>query len=186
MIDYLFKVTKFIPKLVVETIYDIDFNKLYAEGKKYILLDVDNTLIPYDISYADDTLKTLLKEIQEIGFKLIIISNNKSERIGNFAKDVNLPYVTSAKKPLKIGYKKALKKIGCINKKEVVSIGDQLVTDVLGSNRMNFDCILVRPLKKSTEKWYTKFNRKIEKHALKRIKKFNKVIYKEIEEKHEY
>lgn len=186
MVDYLFKVTKFIPKLVVETVYDINFNKLYAEGKRYILLDVDNTLIPYDIFYADDKLKALLKQIQEIGFKLIIISNNKSERIGNFARDVNIDYITSAKKPLKLGYKKALKRLGNPNRNEVLSIGDQLVTDVLGSNRMNFDCILVRPLKKSTEKWYTKFNRKIEKHALKRIKKYNEQIYKEIEEKHEY
>ena len=66
MLDNFFRVTKFIPKKCVESVYDIDFNKLYEEGKKYILCDVDNTLIPYDIFYADDKLRGLLKNIQEI------------------------------------------------------------------------------------------------------------------------
>lgn len=185
MLDNFFRVTKFIPKKCVESVYDIDFNKLYDEGKKYILCDVDNTLIPYDIFYADDKLRELLKNIQVIGFTIMFVSNNRNERIGNFSKDLGINYITSAKKPLKKGFKKALKLLSVKNKNEVITIGDQLMTDVLGSNRMNLDCILVRPLKKSSEKWYTKFNRKMEKHALKRIKKYNPSIYKEIEEKHE-
>ena len=90
------------------------------------------------------------------------------------------------KKPLKCGLRKALKYLDVKNKNEVISVGDQLMTDVLGSKRSNIDCILVKPLKKSNEKWYTKLNRKNEKHVLKRIKKFNEQIYREIEEKHEY
>ena len=185
MLDNFFKVTKFIPKQCDESVFDINFTKLYDEGKKYILCDVDNTLIPYDIFYADEKLKQLLIDIQTIGFKIIFVSNNKSERIGNFSKDLGIDYITSAKKPFKTGFKKGMKKLSCKNKNEVITIGDQLMTDVLGSNRMKLDCILVRPLKKSSEKWYTKFNRKMEKHALKRIKKYNPSIYKEIEEKHE-
>ena len=185
MLDNFFRVTKFIPKQCVESIYDIDFNKLYEEGKKYILCDVDNTLIPYDVFYADDKLRKLLDEIKKIGFQIMFVSNNKNERISNFSNDLGIKFVTSAKKPLKLGFKKALKMLACKNKNEVLTIGDQLMTDVLGSNRMKFDCILVRPLKKSSEKWYTKFNRKMEKHALKRIKKYNIDIYNEIEEKHE-
>ena len=40
MLDNFFKVTKFIPKIVEKTVYDIDFNKLYEEGKRYILFDI--------------------------------------------------------------------------------------------------------------------------------------------------
>ena len=52
--------------------------------------------------------------------------------------------------------------------------------------KYSIDCVLVKPLKKSNEKWYTKLNRKMEKHVLKRIKKYDENIYKEIEAKHEY
>ncbi len=186
MLDNLFKVTKFIPKMIVETVYDIDYNKLYDEGKRFILFDLDNTLLPYDILYADDELRNLINNIKNIGFNLMIVSNNKNERVTNFCKDLNIDCITSAKKPFKKGFKKALKKLSCHNRKEAISIGDQLMTDVLGSNRTNIECILVKPLKKSNEKWYTRSNRRMEKHVLKRIKKYNINIYNEIEEKHEY
>ena len=186
MLDNFFKVTKFIPKFCVESIYDIDFIKLYEEGKRFILSDVDNTLIPYDVSFADDKLRDLFKTISNIGFKLIFVSNNSNvNRIRNFSNDLNISFVTKSKKPLKFGLKKALKKIGCTDKSLAVTIGDQIMTDVLGSNRMKVECILVRPLKKSSEKWYTKINRKMEKHVLKRIKKYDVNIYNKIEEYHE-
>ena len=157
MLDNFFRVTKFIPKQCVESFYDINFNKLYEEGKRYILCDVDNTLIPYDVFFADEKLKNTLEEIQKIGFKIIFVSNNRSETIGNFSKDLGIDFITSAKKPLKNGFKKGMKKLSCKNREEVVTIGDQLMTDVLGSNRMKLDCILVKPLKKSIqnliEKW---------------------------------
>lgn len=186
MLDNFFKITKFIPYVIEETVYDVDFNKLYDEGKRYILFDLDNTLLPYDVPIAHDKLRNLLNLLRVKGFKIMIVSNNSSERVNKFCEDVNMICVTRAKKPFKKGFKKGMKLLGCTNKKEVISVGDQIMTDVLGANRTKIDCVLVKPLKKSNEKWYTKLNRKMEKHVLKRIKKYNENIYKEIEEKHEY
>ena len=186
MIDNLFNIKKFIPNYIYETVYDIDFNKIYDSGKRFILFDLDNTLLPYDVPIADEKLRELLMQLKKIGFQIMIVSNNSNERVTLFCKDLNLECITKAKKPLKGGFRKALKYLDVKNKNEVISVGDQLMTDVLGSKRSNIDCILVKPLKKSNEKWYTKANRKMEKHVLKRIKKYNEQIYKEIEEKHEY
>lgn len=186
MLDNLFKITKFIPYIIEETVYDIDFNKLYEQGKRFILFDLDNTLLPYDVPLAHEKLRNLLNSLRIMGFKIMIVSNNSSERVNKFCEDVNMICITRAKKPFKNGFKKAMKLLGCFNKKQVVSVGDQVMTDVLGSNRTKIDCILVKPLKKSNEKWYTKLNRKMEKHVLKRIKKYDESIYKELEEKHEY
>ena len=186
MLDNLFKITKFIPYQIHETVFDIDFNKLYEEGKRFILFDLDNTLLPYDVPYAYDELRDLLNKIQAIGFKIMIVSNNSSDRVLNFCNDVNLKCITRAKKPFKKGFKKALKVLSCKDKTQALSVGDQLMTDILGSNRTGINAILVKPLKKSNEKWYTRYNRKMEKHVLKRIKKYDESIYKEIEEKHEY
>ena len=111
MLDNLFRITKFIPKIIVETVYDIDFNKLYEQGKRYILFDLDNTLLPYDIPYAHDKLRNLLNDIRNIGFEIMIVSNNSSDRVSKFCNDVDMICVTRAKKPFKGGFKKPCSKL---------------------------------------------------------------------------
>lgn len=186
MIFNFIKVTKFIPDICVNNIYEIDYNKLYSEGKRIILFDLDNTLLPYDVKYAYDELKNKINELRKIGFEVMIASNNNKKRVGAFCLELNMKFVASSKKPFKFGFKKALRILGIKDRSLVVAVGDQIMTDVLGANRMKFTSVLVRPIKKSTEKWYTKFNRNNEKRILKRIKKYNEDTYKLIEEKHEY
>ncbi len=186
MLDRFFKIKTYIPTIIVKSIYDIDFVKLYASGKKYILFDLDNTLIPYDKNFADEKLKDFFNNLKHIGYKMMIVSNNHNKRVTDFCSDVKISCINSAKKPFKKGFKKALKVMNVKNKEEVISIGDQLMTDILGSNRCQIDSVLVRPIKKSNERWYTRNNRKMEKNVLKRLKKYDEKTYKLIEENHEY
>ena len=104
-------IKKFIPTIIKHTIYDIDFKDLYDKGKRYLLCDLDNTLIPYDMDLSDDRFKDLLKEIQNIGLDLIIVSNNHKKRVKRFGDDLNLMTFSNSLKPLKFGLKKALKYI---------------------------------------------------------------------------
>lgn len=179
MLERLFKINKYIPYGCYKTIFDIPFNKLYESGKKKILIDVDNTMLPYDLEYPTDEIRSLFKELKEIGYEIILLSNNNKERVSKVALDLEIDYFAKAYKPLKKGFKKALKKLKC-EKSEAVTIGDQLMTDVLGSNRCGLDGILVKAIKRKTEKWYTKLNRKREENVLKRIEKLNKDKYLEI------
>ncbi len=188
-------IKKFIPTIIKHTIYDIDFKDLSDKGKRYLLCDLDNTLIPYDMDLADDKLKDLLKEIQNYGLELIIVSNNHKKRVKRFSDDLNLKSFPNSLKPFKKGLKKALiyiknkdfptNKLKDI-KKYVITIGDQLMTDVLASSNLKLDSILVHPLKKKTEKWYTRFNRRMERIIIKKIKKKYPNTYEELNEKHEY
>lgn len=171
MLQYLFNIKYFLPTACYKTVFDIDYSKLYEKGNRIILIDLDNTLIPYDIYEASHDHIELFNRIKSIGFKIIIISNNKESRVKKFADDVNCEYVFSALKPLKKGYKRALKKLKHYDNHEIISIGDQLMTDVFGSSRVNIKCILVKPIKRPSEKWYTKINRRLENKILKRIKK---------------
>lgn len=179
-------VKKYMPSIVEHTIYDVDFQKVYDSGKRYILIDIDNTLLPYDEYDANDKIKELVFNLQKKGFKIILISNNHTKRVKRFAESVNLDYIANALKPLKFGFKKAYKRFGRPDKKEIISVGDQIVTDVFGSNRFKIDVILVHPIKKKSEKWYTKINRHFERKAIKKISKVNPILYQEIKEKHEY
>ena len=168
----LFKLKNYIPNDVFRTVFDIDYNKLYEQGKRIILMDIDNTLIPYCKDYPTEELMLLFQKITNIGFEIIFISNNHKRRVESFSQTINSKFINNAMKPFKKGYKKALKYVKPYGRKEIVAIGDQLMTDVLGANRFGIDVILVKPLKRVTEKWYTRLNRRIELRILNKIKKY--------------
>lgn len=172
MIHWFLKTKLFIPKAHEESVFTIDYKTLYEEGKRVLLIDVDNTLIPYDETHPNQKMIQLFKTLKTIGFETIIISNNSTKRIKTFSDALKVPYVASAKKPLKWGFKKAQRLTEQFHEKdEILVIGDQLMTDVYGAKRSQLECILVTPIKKRSEKWYTKFNRLVENKMLKKIKR---------------
>ncbi len=100
-----------------------------------------------------------------------MISNNVQKRINDFVKDIDIPGIANAKKPLLFGINQAYKMSKQTNKQKTVLIGDQLMTDIWAANRFKVYNILVNPIKKKTEKWYTKLNRKTEHKILQKISK---------------
>lgn len=156
----------FIPNEYHATIHDIDLLKLYESGKRIILTDLDNTLVDYDNELPTEEIVNLKNKALEIGFDLVIVSNNIHKRVKKFADSLGIEYYHSAKKPLKITFKKIIKNM---NKDEVVFIGDQLLTDIWGGNRMGLYTILVDPIKINNEKITTRFNRFFEKRIHRKI-----------------
>ena len=172
---------KFIPTIYKETVFDVDYNKLYEEGIRLILTDLDNTLISYKENEVTLELMCWINDRKREGFEIIIVSNNSSvKRVREFAEKLDIAYVARAKKPLKGGFKKALKLASRkYENKEILAMGDQLMTDVFAANRMNYVSVLVKAIDRKTEKWTTRFNRMLEKHVLKRIIKKHTNLYKE-------
>jgi HAD superfamily phosphatase (TIGR01668 family) len=163
---------KFVPSLYKNTVFDVDYTKLYDAGIGLILTDLDNTLISYKENEPNDDLYNWIKCRKDEGFEIIIVSNNSnSKRVNDFALKLDIKCVSVATKPLKRGLKKALK---LATRKyqpyEIVAIGDQLMTDVFAANRMNYYSVLVKAIDRKTEKWTTRINRKLERHVLKVIK----------------
>ncbi len=161
---------KFFPYQYKHSIYDVDYNTLYAQGIRLILTDLDNTLISYKHTDPDERLFQWKKEMEEIGFKIIVVSNSERPRVEHFAKLFKVEYVNSATKPLKRGYKKGLKKTN-YSKEEVIFMGDQLMTDIYGANRVGMKSILITAIDKKTERFVTRVNRYNEAKVLKSIKK---------------
>ncbi len=171
MIHKLLKTKKFIPNEFHDTFFDIDFKDLYQKGYRVILTDLDNTLITYAEFIPTEKIINKLDSIRNLGFEIFIISNNHSPRINAFLKDTDYLGIGNARKPLSVGFKKILKlSKNNYNKEQIIIIGDQLMTDIYGANRFGAYSILVNPLKRKTEKWYTKLNRKIELKMLEKIK----------------
>ncbi|MGD9604614.1 MAG: YqeG family HAD IIIA-type phosphatase [Bacilli bacterium] len=181
MLIMLFGLKKFIPLDCFQSVFQIPYQKYFDEGKRVLLMDIDNTLIPYDEFEPYEQLKILLDKIKSIGFKIIFMSNNKEPRVKRFSDIVGNEYVFSAMKPLKKGYRQTIKKV-MTSKKQILAIGDQLLTDVLGANRFGIDVILVKPLKKHNEQWFTKFNRKTEKRIIEKMINKYPATYAKIKE----
>ena len=122
-----------------------------------------------------------VKKMKEIGFEIIIVSNNShKERVSRFAELLDIKYLNFALKPTKIGMKKALKMARQkYNSNEVVALGDQLMTDILVANRMKFHSILVKAVDRKSDILPTRINRKLERHVLKVLRKKNSESYKE-------
>ncbi len=158
----------FIPDIYAQSIYTINYKKLKKNGIKCLLFDLDNTVAPYKVDEPDVKVKELFNRLEQ-DFKVIIFSNSGKNRLRPFKEKLNVDVAFSSKKPLKGKYKKVLD-LYRFKIDEVACIGDQLLTDVLGANRMGFTSILVNRLAKF-ETAPTRFNRFFEGFITKRLAK---------------
>lgn len=138
---------KLLPDLYVESIYQIDFEKLKARGIDTIVTDLDNTLVSWSESTVNPKLIDWLEQLRGKGFKVCLVSNAVESRIAHFRGAMSIPGFSKANKPLRKAFKQALQLLGS-EPQHTAMIGDQIFTDVLGGNRMGLFTILVVPLSK--------------------------------------
>ena len=164
---------KFVPEYYFKTFNEASADFLASIGVKGIVLDVDNTLEPYENPLPGDHVKQWLSELREHGISAAIVSNNGGERINLFNSELGLPVYYKAKKPFKKNVLNAMKDMGT-DKSNTILMGDQVFTDVWAAHNTGIRAILVPPIKDKTDV-FTKFKRLLEKPILKRYKKRNLV-----------
>lgn len=162
-----------IPDIYAQSIYTINYKKLKKSGIKCLLFDLDNTIASYKTEEPSTEVKELLHSLEN-DFKVIIISNSGKNRLRPFKEKLNVDVAFNSKKPLKGKYKKILE-LYKLEINEVACIGDQLLTDILGANRMGFTSILVNRLAKF-ETFPTRVNRFFESFFLKKLAKKNILV----------
>lgn len=155
----------FYPDDYVSSIYHVDVKKLYEEGYRGIIFDVDNTLVPHNAP-ADERAKAFFNELNEIGFKSLLLSNNKEPRVKTFKEDAKATaYIFKANKPSTKGYEKAMEVMGT-TKENTLFVGDQIFTDIWGANRAGIRTIMVEPVLKWKEEIQIILKRLIEAFVL--------------------
>lgn len=171
---------KIVPSHYVKSILDIDYDSLYKQGIRALFFDLDNTIIPYDVNIVPDEFKVFLESLLD-RFKIVVTSNSKKKRVSKAVSNLGgIPYVSFSTKPLKFGFKRAMKLVGA-KREEVAVIGDQLMTDILGANRMKFRvAIFVYPVKKRSDHFLTRTNRKLEMIFIRKIKRKMPEKYEEV------
>lgn len=134
----------FFPDTYVASTYVVDFEKLYEEGIRGLIFDIDNTLVPHG-EPADQRAVALFAKLKEMGFECCLISNNQEPRVKMFNEKIQVNYVYNAHKPSVKNYFKAMGIMGT-DQSNTVFIGDQLFTDVWGAKRSGIRNILVKPI----------------------------------------
>jgi len=152
----------FLPRLSVPSIFAINLDTLREQGICGIMLDLDNTIVQRDQECFSPAFLSWIKEIKEREFKVCIISNNWPKRVSALAQKLAVPAISRAGKPRKSPFLRALNILGT-RPQETAVIGDQVLTDILGGNRLGLYTILVTPLP-GKEYWATRLiNRWLEK-----------------------
>lgn len=118
------------PNTYLTNVKEITVELLNKNNIKGLLLDVDNTLIDFDLKLLEGS-KEWINNLKENNFKLCILSNtNKIEKVKMVAKELDIPYINFAKKPFKKGFKKAVDLLN-LQPNQIAVAGDQIMTDVL-------------------------------------------------------
>lgn len=140
----------FIPFAHATSIYDVDIKFFLDNGIKSIFLDLDNTLDSYKLHKPSERAMSLVSTLKAAGFNLVIISNNKKNRVGEYVDYLGIDYIWSTGKPFPFKINKYVSEHG-LNKDEIIIVGDQLMTDTLAGNRAKIKVLLTEKIVKEDQ-----------------------------------
>lgn len=169
--------TYFMPNDYVQSVFQIDIEKLANSGFKGIITDLDNTLVGLDVKTPTKEIQEWFKKANDLGLTITIVSNNNEKRVSGFSKDLDVDFIFKARKPMGRAFKKAIQHMN-IKPEETIVIGDQMLTDVLGGNNNGLYTIMVVPVKK-TDGFLTRLNRIIERRLLNYFKRKGYITWEE-------
>lgn len=135
---------KLYPGEYLDSAYDIDFDRLYEEGYRGVIFDIDNTLVPHGAP-ADTRACRLFAHLKELGYQCMLLSNNKEPRVKMFHDAVQVSYIHKAGKPKPASYRRAMEQMGT-DERNTIFVGDQIFTDIYGANLAGIRTVLVKPI----------------------------------------
>ena len=136
----------FLPKVMTPKLTDITAEHLRSWGVRLLMLDFDNTIVPYTTTVPTEEMEKWLREMNALpDITLCIVSNSRNDRVPKFCRERGMEVITHAKKPFPKGIKECLAKFG-IDPKEAALVGDQIFTDTLGANGAGVRSILVEAI----------------------------------------
>ena len=159
------------PDYIFDT-YDCVTPEFLTElGIKALLIDIDNTLAPYEQPEPDDKIRTWFSELEKNGIKAALISNNHPPRVELFNKTLGLPAYPDSGKPKGHSLIAAMKEMGS-TPENTAGLGDQLFTDTLSVKRMGMISIIVPPIKDKKTLFF-RAKRFLEKPFIRRYRKLH-------------
>ena len=134
-----------LPTLMADAVTDISPAFLRERGIRLLMLDFDNTIIPYTTIEPTQEAAAWLEEMTNSGIPVCVVSNSRNDRVPVFCRKYNLDCILRSRKPFPVGIPNCLAKYG-IPAKDALMVGDQIFTDTLGGNLAGTQTLLVKPI----------------------------------------
>ena len=135
----------FLPAMIVDSVTKLTPDFLQKQGIRVLMLDFDNTIVPYTTNVASEEMDAWLKNMLLSNIRLCVVSNSRNDRVKVFCHQYGLECITHAQKPFSKGIRECLQKYG-VEPGECALAGDQIYTDTLGANGVGVRAILVRAI----------------------------------------
>lgn len=139
----------FLPKVMFEKLTQITPEFLKARGVTLLLMDFDNTMLPYTTNTPTEALLSWIAQMNNAGIRLCIVSNSRKARVPAFSEQYGVPCVTGARKPATGGLRAAMKRFSA-SCEQTALVGDQIFTDVVAANLAKVTSIHVRSIHNHT------------------------------------
>lgn len=156
---------KFYPDFIYRSVQDFEEDFFKKNNIKYVVLDIDNTLVPYTVKTPTKPAIDFLRRLEGEGIRYCFLSNNNVRRVMLFNENINADFQANAKKPFIGGLNRILNRISAEKDKTLI-IGDQIFTDVWTGKRAGIRSVLVDPIE-DKETLFFKFKRALERIVLK-------------------
>ena len=134
-----------LPKLITDELTDLTAIILKEHGIRLLMLDFDNTIVPYTTSVPTEKMDRWLREMSASDIGLCVVSNSHKDRVKIFCAQYGIDCITHANKPFTKGINECLAKYA-IPASEAALVGDQIYTDTFGANNAGVMPILVRAI----------------------------------------
>ena len=138
-----------LPRLTAEALTDIHPEFLVRRGIRLVMLDFDNTIVPYTTDKPTALMASWLVWVRDCGIRICVVSNSKRDRVKVFCKEYGLHCITHAHKPSQKGIKACMERFG-ETPEHCILVGDQIFTDTLGANRCGVCSVLVKAIHNHT------------------------------------
>ena len=135
----------FLPTYRIKAITELTPEMLQAVGIQLLMLDFDNTIVPYTTNVPTEEMEAWLKSMLASDVKICVVSNSRNNRVKIFCEKYGIDCITHAKKPFPKGIKECLARYG-LPKSACALAGDQIYTDTLGANCAGIRSILVKAI----------------------------------------
>jgi uncharacterized protein len=136
------------PDAVVERVEDLDIERLDAWGVHGVVLDLDNTIVPWHTADVTPGAAAWISAVLARGIGICLLTNNYSGGAAATSTSLGVPVIRGALKPSPWSFSAALRVLG-VKAASAAVIGDQLFTDVLGGKIVGMRAVLVKPLSRA-------------------------------------
>ena len=158
-----------VPEYVFENYLYVRPEFLTSLGIRALLIDIDNTLAPYEQDLPDENIINWFAQMKEAGISCALISNNDVPRVELFNSLLSLPAYAKSGKPCKKTLIRAMRDMG-VDASVTAGLGDQLLTDTLAVHKLGMISIIVPPIKDKLTPFF-KFKRRLERPFMKKYYK---------------